>query len=262
MMLCFAAPALCRGEAAAPALPDGYNTGLDLNGVLSQANEHYTQGDLDKALDGYLYLLGLGIRNGYLYYNLGNTYFRLGNLGDAILWYERALQLIPRHHDLLVNYVYARNQLADEEFQQAKYGGTVDLLRSIHHYLNMRESLLCALGAFWLWTMSILARWQMRTEAARGWLRIPCWTLGIAFILLSLSASWKIYDYERAEEAVVMTQAVDIKTGPNADMKTAFTLHEGAKVNKLREQGGWARISLPGNSAFNGWLPKEAIETI
>ena len=38
-----------------------------------------------------------------MFYDLGNAYYRLGNFGKAILNYERALALEPRHPEAQAN---------------------------------------------------------------------------------------------------------------------------------------------------------------
>lgn len=52
-----------------------------------------------------------------LYYNIGNTYYRLGNVGQAVLSYERALRLNPANDDARANlqFVYERIQDRPED---------------------------------------------------------------------------------------------------------------------------------------------------
>ncbi len=245
-----------------PLLPKGYQEDLDQDGIMRQAEKYYVDNDLQKALQGYQYLHKLGIRNGYLFYNLGNTYLRLGHIGPAMLWYERALRYLPRHGDLRINYNYARNQLVDEEFQQPGYGGTIDFMLGIHHYLNLRESIICMLICFWLLSISIVTQWFIRSEKLKAWFKIPCWILLVAFILFFLSSAFKIWQYESRSEAIVMESAVDVKTGPSEELETAFTLHEGTKIRIIHRQSEWFRIELPGHAALNGWMPKNTVERI
>ncbi len=243
-------------------LPEPYDPSSNLQTIFQQANEFYTQGEMEKALAGYQYLVNLGIKNGRLFYNLGNTYFHLNQLGKSILWYERANHYIPRSDDLHVNLEYARSQTVDEEFREPNYSATVDLLRSIHHYLNLRETLWLTLFCFWLLSLFLFLRLILKKPTLRSWLRIPCWIVGIAFILLFLSSSSKIYQHEFMIHAIIMSSAVDVKTGPNPELSTAFTLHEGTKIRILQRRNNWLRITLPSNSAFSGWLPADSVEVI
>lgn len=249
-------------EREIPSLSSDYPVGLTREGVYQHANDYYLNGELEKALEGYQYLFAVGVRNGYLFYNLGNTYFRLGRLGSSILWYERALNHLPRFRDLRVNYDYARGLLADEEFRGPEYGGTLGFLLHVYSRLTIRETLLIATGLFWVLTVLLLIRLNCSGIAKHTWFSIPCWIAGIAFILFCLSSTLKIVHYETTVEAVVMDSVIDVKTGPGNEFSTSFTLHEGTKVRLIQTQQDWVRVLLPGNTSFTGWMPKSSVETI
>ena len=68
----------------------------DQETVLQNANQAFHDGRFQEAIDNYTTLLESGRSNAALFYDLGNAWFRLGNLGKAILNYERALALDPR----------------------------------------------------------------------------------------------------------------------------------------------------------------------
>lgn len=249
-------------ETRLPVLSSDYPSGLDKDGIYKYANDFYLDNKPEKALEGYNYLYALGVRNGYLFYNLGNTYFRLGQLGKSMVWYERALRYLPRFHDLRVNYDYARNLLPDEEFRSPEYGGTLGFLTGIHEKVNLRECLWISLILMWLLSSLFIVRIFLPAQWRGAWLSVPCWIVGIAFILFCLSSTVKIIHYESVSEAVVMASAVEIKTGPGNDYSTSFSLHEGTKVQLVQEQGDWVRIVLPGNTSFTGWMPRSSTEVI
>ena len=54
-----------------------------------------------------------GAQNASLACNLGNAAFRQRRLGEAVLWYRRALWLDPGHADARHNLEFARQFLAD-----------------------------------------------------------------------------------------------------------------------------------------------------
>src|SRR5438477_10884494 len=63
----------------------------------AKANENYAAGHFQEAVNNYETLVRSGEWSANLFYDLGNAYFRVGDLGRAILNYERALAL-DRHH--------------------------------------------------------------------------------------------------------------------------------------------------------------------
>ena len=61
-----------------------------------------------------------GLRNGPLFYNLGNIYFRLGDIGRAILNYRKAECYMPGDANLMRNLSIARRMRKDKvEIQES-----------------------------------------------------------------------------------------------------------------------------------------------
>src|SRR3990167_1378321 len=77
------------------------------------ANNDYAARDYAKALAAYNSILNMDLENGALYYNMANSLFKMGKLGYAILFYEKARQLMPQDGDLKSNLSYARLRLGD-----------------------------------------------------------------------------------------------------------------------------------------------------
>ena len=69
-----------------------------LEAIYRRANADYEQGQYQRAIEKYEQIVPL-FRNGIVYYNLGNAYFRLEERGKAIVNYERAKRLMPRDKD-------------------------------------------------------------------------------------------------------------------------------------------------------------------
>ena len=75
---------------------------------------YYQEGDYERAVSEFLKIADAGVQNGQLYYNLGNAYLRSNRIGHAVLWYERALEMIPEDPDLRFNHTYALSLTKDE----------------------------------------------------------------------------------------------------------------------------------------------------
>ena len=67
--------------------------------VYFEANRAFKEDRFQDAVNGYRRLVEQGWVSGHLYYNLANSYFRLGRIGQAILNYKRAKLLMPRDAD-------------------------------------------------------------------------------------------------------------------------------------------------------------------
>ena len=83
----------------------------DAGYIFYKGNTLYEQGSYADAISEYSKLLGQDIESGHLFYNMGNAYFKKGELGQAILHYEKAKRLIPRDSDLKLNYKFALSQI-------------------------------------------------------------------------------------------------------------------------------------------------------
>src|SRR5262249_59285760 len=80
--------------------------------VFFRGNSLYSEERYAEAAAQYEQILGEGLASGSLYFNLGNAYFKAGDVGRAMLNYERARRLMPGDPDLVANLAYA-SSLAD-----------------------------------------------------------------------------------------------------------------------------------------------------
>jgi len=71
----------------------------------------YKEGRYDTAIKRYNTILKGDRVSGPLYYNLGNSYFKKKNIGQAVLNYERAKKFIPRDSDLNFNERYVHSKI-------------------------------------------------------------------------------------------------------------------------------------------------------
>ena len=79
-----------------------------------KANELYNQSAYDSAAKVYEKIINQGYSSAELYYNLGNTYYKLGNYPMAILYYEKSLKLNPNNEDTKNNIEIARAFISDK----------------------------------------------------------------------------------------------------------------------------------------------------
>ena len=74
-----------------------------LDSIYTKANDFYSQQEFVQAANIYQHILRQNFIHKNLYHNLGNTYYQLGRLGDAIWAYEKGLQFSPGDMDLKYN---------------------------------------------------------------------------------------------------------------------------------------------------------------
>ena len=67
--------------------------------LLTKANSLYNENAFDSALAVYKDITDQGYSSATLYYNIGNTYYKLRNYPLAIYYYEKSLKLEPNNED-------------------------------------------------------------------------------------------------------------------------------------------------------------------
>lgn len=83
-----------------------------LTTLFAQANANYAEGNYTEAVEQYKEVLAEQ-PSAEVYYNLGNAYFKQGELSQSILAYERALRLKPTMKDAKHNLQFAQTRIVD-----------------------------------------------------------------------------------------------------------------------------------------------------
>ena len=87
---------------------------INVDSVFVSANNFYEKSDFQNAINEYKKIIDSEISSSVLYYNIGNSYFKLNELGYARLYYEKAKLLDPNDVDLIYNLEILENRLVDD----------------------------------------------------------------------------------------------------------------------------------------------------
>ena len=226
-------------------------------GLFAEGNDLYREGEYEASRDTYLRIAAEGIRDARLFYNLGNACFKSSRLGEAIVWYERALQLEPRDADILANLRFARQVKRDREppgegNPLARFAGAVYAFPTLDEV-----AVAFAATLFSVWALACLRWLRPRTEPVL----MPLLAASAsAWVIAALLLSSRIYTEESAEHAIVTAQEATARSGPAGDKTPVFVLHEGTKVRIDRDEDGWYLVRLSNGSG--GWMRKDAVTGI
>ncbi len=224
--------------------------------LFARATRLYEAGNYEGALGAYRALVQKGFRGGNLYYNLGNTYFKLDDKGHAILFYEKAQKLKPRDQDIASNLEYALSLIEDKIEPRAR-PWVVEKWSKIVGCFTLRELIVSAAATYWFLCAVLIVFIYVRPwrtvliKIAGGLLIVLMVMMGGAFSLAWLGGQ---------EAAVVLSKEVKVRYGPSEKDVAAFVLHEGAVVEIENQKGEWYQVSLPDGKA--GWLEKGSCGTI
>ena len=225
-----------------------------------EGNQRYQEGDFNGALERYSQILADGLESGELYYNIGNTYFKLGELGPAILYYERARRLMPGDGDLLANLELARSLTADEVAPLPGFW----LFRAVGWWVGLlpRPMLVWLVAVAYLITIAAVIFVILRPAtvlAAWGrWLAIASATVVVVF---GLNLAVRELGIGASEEAVIMAEETAVQSAPSDDSTLQiFAVHEGTKVRIDRRSDAWIEIILEDGKV--GWVRADQLELI
>jgi tetratricopeptide (TPR) repeat protein len=195
-----------------------------------------------------------GVRNGRLYYNIGNAWFRMGHLGRAILNYRRALLYAPNDSNLQQNLSYARSKRRDRVEPKAE----TRVLRTLffwHHDLGTRTRLVLfavAFGAVWALAGLMLFR---RGTALRWGLVVA---VGLSVLLLG-SLAIEAAVSSRTVAGVVLADEVVARKGDAETFQASFKepLHAGTEFDVVEDRGEWLQVDLADGRRC--WLPRQSV---
>jgi tetratricopeptide (TPR) repeat protein len=85
----------------------------NVDSLFVKANELYKTAQFTEAIETYKQIENKNQVSSDLYYNLGNSYYKLNKVGPAIFYYEKALQLNPDNEDVKNNLVFAKRLALD-----------------------------------------------------------------------------------------------------------------------------------------------------
>lgn len=200
-----------------------------------------------------------GIENGRLFYNIGNVYFRLGEIGRAILNYRRAERYIPNDINLQQNLSAARARCPDKIESKPE----TQLLRTLffwHYDLSgPTRSWLFASCFSLLWLFAGLYVYLSRRKPL---LRQLAGGFAVLSLLLAISMGVEAYDQSTIRSGVVLEKEVIGRKGDSSTFEPTFKepLHAGVEFNLLEERKGWLHIEL--TDGRRCWIPESAAELI
>ena len=187
-------------------------------------------------------------------------HFRQGNLGEAVLNYERAARLDPANDDIRANLALVNQRLLDRIEPMPRFW----LLSTFDWWMGLipRGLLVGMVAGCYLLLGATLVMIVLRRPAGwRGMLVRTAYAAGVATVVLGATLLLRETGVTEPEEAVVMAAEASVLNAPSEEGGlTVFTLHEGTKVRIDRRAGDWVEIVLADGKV--GWLPAEMVEVI
>jgi tetratricopeptide (TPR) repeat protein len=214
--------------------------------LYNRANAAYTDKRYQEARELYTELTERGIRNASLFYNLGNTCFKLGEKGRAVLSYERALRLKPFDRDIRANLRFVNRSLEDQitplyNERFTRFSSTLLSLLTLRNIAVIEVFLFTMTLAFFVCFL-FLSPHRFKNLLI----------LSVIFFALSLVGIFTKRYQEINHPYAILMETTDVRSSPIEESEVLFTLHEGGKLRIVEKRGEWVRFRI--DDGREGWL--------
>tara|TARA_B100000315_G_scaffold13305_1_gene12536 strand:- start:11300 stop:12061 length:762 start_codon:yes stop_codon:yes gene_type:complete len=229
-----------------------------LDSIYTKANDFYSRQEYVQAANIYQHILRQNFIHKNLYHNLGNTYYQLGRLGDAIWAYEKGLQFSPGDRDLKYNLKVANARILDRiefpgEFFLFKWYGA---LKNNFHFQQ------------WLAMVTLLFFLLSLIYAAVKWtgnnlsvgLRKMLTFMGLLTGLMVVLSVDTYFEITGNSEGIIVVEEAYVFSSPFELSTHIFEIHEGTKAKITSQQQEWLEIEIIGGK--KGWILNENIRLL
>lgn len=198
--------------------------------------------------------LDLGVENADIYYNIGNSNHKGGNLALAILNYERSLKINPNHQDASHNLTIAETQKSDKQ-------ASTDRSSTVHkliYFIPLNISIQLSTASLLIWITLVLFS---RKRSDKIQLRLYAFAV-IIFITVSpviISTGFRLYQTEFQSYGIILKPQVQVLTGPSTKSNLLTTIHSGYKVEITDTKSDWVKIKIEDTY---GWIKNNSLGKI
>jgi len=182
-----------------------------------------------------------GIRNGYLYYDLGNVYQLLGDVGRAILNYRRAERLVPGYAPLRANLEAALALRRDAAGSDA-FGEIVRTLSLRRYWLDLPKTAMIFSAAF----VALFAWLAVRLFARPPFFRTVLAVLAVTAALSGAAGAALLLEEATDRSGVIVAESAEARKGPGETFESRYTtpLHSGTEFRLESRREGWLQVRL------------------
>lgn len=240
------AASLLTGHARADRLDDAWKS----------ANDAYLRGDYAAAVSAYEQLDRQQVVSAELAFNLGNAYYRKGQLGPAIWSWERALALDPDQDDARYNLEQARKVAATRVHDKIEGADRDPAWMRLVSLLNASTEVGLFAALYLAFFGALALRLRARRTGGSDDGHAAAWTAVAAILAVTAALAAALLvgrvAMNRLPVGVVLPDQIAVKEGADANYKTSFDVHAGLRVRLLEHDQDWVRIRLA--NGLEGWV--------
>ena len=219
--------------------------------LFKNANDLYKDGKFNEAIKIYKEIEAKDSVSADLYFNLGNSYYKLNNVANTIYNYEKALLLDPLHKDAINNLEFAKRMTIDSIEELPK---TFLQRLEINYLKKLSYNQWAKLTVFLSFLGAILFLLFYFSNISNK-KRIYFISSLFSFLLLITSVFITYHQYQKAintKYAIIFSTKTTVNNAPTLNSDKIFELHEGTKVGILDAVDNWKKIKLADGKI--GWI--------
>lgn len=227
--------------------------------LFSNANDLYKNNKFEEAIELYKKIESQGFISSEIYYNLGNSYYKLNKVGPSIYYYEKALKLNPLNEDVKNNLVFAK-RLALDNIEELPKTVFQKLNKNYLQKLSYNQWAIVVVVFSILGSLLFLLYYFAHAPAKKRFYFV---TSSISFLLLIISflITYNQYSYaQNNKEAIVFAEKSEVRNAPTLNSEEVFVLHEGTKVLVLDVVDNWKKIKLADGKL--GWIIADEVKEL
>lgn len=221
--------------------------------------DDYAAGNFNEALQSWIDIYNTGYRSANLDYNIGNAYFKLGEIPNAILFYERAYMLKPADENINYNLGIAKSMTVDRfnEIPELFFIKWFNFISLILHgntwsLISIISFVLClAFLSLYIYSSNY------KHKVAGFWIAIILLVISISSISFSWQNRTLVND---SHKGIISIPQVSGKSSPDSSGTDLFVIHEGTKVSIGEKVSDWYEITL--SDGNKGWIPANSLNII
>ena len=229
-----------------------------IDDLFQKSNEYYTNGDYQNAVNGYLDVLDSGFESAELYFNLGNSFYKLNNIPDSNFYYEKAKSISPNDDDILTNLIFAKN-LRIDKIEVLPITQMQNFKLSILNLFSEKGWSISLISLIWFMSFAFIFYIISKNSKFKR----LYFTLSIVFIILSSLTLIINFEKKKLSEikyAIVYDKEIEVWSEPNNISELKFLLHEGTKVKQLDVIEDWVNIQLENGTL--GWIQSSSLRVL
>lgn len=244
---------------------------------LISAEEYYKNSQYEKSAEIYEKIIKENGSSASILFNLGNTYYRLGDNGKAMLYYKKAQRLDSHNKSINNNIKFLSDKILDSNIAEAKNDKGLVMPDNKPFFAWLSDYLFISISsniwaiisaiAFIIFILGLSAY----IFSSKIILRKSGFFSAIAFFIISvITISFSFVSKSKSEtsqEGVVMAFKINLRKAPDSKSKEISTpLCRGTVLDVLKVKNGenadsnWYYVRL--NDRFEGWVDEKNFEII